>query len=222
MMLRTRWALVAAAIAVAGSLACGSDTMTGPSILTIDAGIPTGWFRVGGAQATYVVGTDGHAHGGRYALAIGGTDTSVLRFNGVAQELRADPYRGKRLRLRGWVRQVGITGSDIGLWMRVDGPGVMQAFDNFSTRPLLGTADWHQVEIILDVPPDALGILFGALMSGRGEFLVDDMTFEVIPATGPTTNQLVGYQDLGVDSVTVANAVAGLPTGPSNLNFESK
>jgi len=221
MMLRTRCAFVVA-MALAGSASCGSDNVTEPSILTIEAGIPTGWVLVGGRQATYVVGTDTHAHSGRYALSIGGTDTSVLRFNGVGQYLRADPYRGKRLRLRAWVRQIGIRGSDVGLWLRIDGPGVMQGFDNFSSRPLLGTADWHQVESILDVPRDALEILFGALMSGKGTFLVDDMTLDVIPATGPTTNQLLGYHDLGVDSLTVANAAAGRPTVPTNLNFESK
>jgi hypothetical protein len=222
MMARARLAVVAAAVAL-GSLSCGSDVTAPPSILEIEAGIPAVWFRVGGTQATYVVGVDSkHAHGGRYALAIGGTDTSVLRFNGVGQNLRADPYRGKRLRLSAWVRQVGVTGSDIGLWMRVDGPGVMQAFDNFSTRPLVGTADWHQVEIILDIPPDAIGIALGALMSGRGELLVDDMQFEVVPATGPSTNQLLGYQPLSLDSATVVGLYAGLPTLPSNLNFESK
>ena len=41
-----------------------------------------------------------------------------------------------------------------------------QGFDNFSSRPLTGTSDWHQVEIILDVPDDAIGIAFGALMIG--------------------------------------------------------
>jgi serine/threonine-protein kinase len=218
-MLRTRWAL-AAAMAFAGSLSCGSDSVTDPSILTIDAGIPGGWFRVGGTQATYVVGTDTRAHGGRYALAIGGTDTSVLRFNGVGQNLRADAYRGKRIRFRGWVKQVGIVGSDIGLWMRIDGPGVTQGFDNFSSRPLTGTADWHQVEIILDVPNDAIGIGFGALMSGRGDFLVDDLTWEIVPATGPTTNQLLDFVTSSLDSAATANAYIGQPTAPTNLNFE--
>lgn len=222
MMLRNRWALAAAAVAIVASVSCGSDSVTEPSILTIDAGIPSGWFRVGGVQATYVVGTDSHSHGGRYALAIGGTDTSVLRFNGVGQNVRADSYRGKRVRFRGWVKQVGVVGSDIGLWMRIDGPGVTQGFDNFSTRPLTGTADWHQVEIILDVPANAIGIGFGALMSGKGVLLVDDLTWEIIPATGPTTNQLLDFAQSSVDSATTANGYASVPTAPGNLNFESK
>ena len=221
MMSHARLALVVASVAVV-SASCGSDT-TAPSLLTIDAGIPQGWFRVGGIVASYVVGIDNHTvHGGGAALAIGGIDTSVRFFSGVGQEIRADTYRGKRVRLRGWVRQIGIVGSDIGLWMRIDGPGVTQGFDNFSTRPLKGTADWHQVEIILDVPANAIGIAFGALMSGKGELLVDDMTFEVIPPTGPTTNQLLEFADAGIDSATFANDYATKGSAPINLDFESR
>lgn len=222
MMQRTRLAIVAAATAIVALVACSSDP-TGPSLLTIDAGIPQGWFRVGGSVASYVVGLDDHnAHGGSAALAIGGTDTSVRFFNGVGQEVKADTYRGKRIRLRGWVRQVNTVGGTIGLWMRVDGPGVMLGFDNFSSRSLEGTADWHQVEIILDVPASAIGIAFGALMSGKGELLVDDLTFDVIPATGPTTNQLLGPTDSGVDSVTTVSLYVGRSNTPTNLNFEAR
>jgi hypothetical protein len=221
MMQRTRLAIVAAATAIVASLSCSSDP-TSPSLLNIDSGIPQGWFRVGGILASYVVGLDEHnAHSGS-ALAIGGIDTSVRFFNGVGQEIKADTYRGKRIRLRGWVRQVNTVGGTIGLWMRVDGPGLMLGFDNFSSRSLKGTADWHQVEIILDVPASAIGIAFGALMSGKGELLVDDLTFDVIPATGPTTNQLLGPIDSGVDSVTTAAIYVARPNTPTNLNFEAK
>jgi hypothetical protein len=222
MVLRTRLALTIAAVVV-GVVSCSSDTATAPNILTIDAGIPQGWFRVGGNVASYVVGIDTrNAHGGTAALAIGGTDTSVLRFSGVGQEIQADTYLGKRIRLRGWVRQVGVVGSDIGLWMRIDGPGLTLGFDNFSTRSLVGTADWHQVEIILDVPANAIGIAFGALMSGKGELLVDDMTFEVIPPTGPTTNQLLEPIPVSVDSATFVQIYAGAGKSPVNLNFEQR
>ena len=223
MIRRSRLALLAALGCAVGSLSCGSAGPTEPNILLIDAAIPTGWFRVGGTVASYVVGLDhNNAHSGKVALAIGGTDTSVRFFNGVGQEVKADAYRGKRVRLQGWVRQANVVGSDIGLWMRIDGPGVTQGFDNFSTRPLLGTADWHRVEIILDVPSNAIGIAFGALMSGKGVLLVDDLTLDVIPATGPTTNQLLEFTASGVDSATFAGVYANQPSGPLNLGFEQR
>lgn len=210
-------------VAIAATACSDSTSPLGPSILTIKPGVPAGWYIVGGNNATYVVGVDNNTvHGGNAALAIGGTDTSRLRFNGVGQSIKADTYRGKRIRLRAWVKQVGVAGFDAGLWMRIDGPGVTEGFDNFTSRPLLGTNDWHQVEIILDVPNDAIGIALGALMSAKGELLVDDMTFDVIPASGPTTNQLVEFTPSGIDSATTATGYQGAPNTPNNLNFESR
>jgi serine/threonine-protein kinase len=135
---------------------------------------------------------------------------------GIVQFIKADDYRGQRVRLSGWVRQTDIRGTDIGLWMRVDGPGVIQGFDNFSTRPLTGTSDWHQVEIILDVPDDAIGISLGALMSGAGVFRVDDLKFEVIPPNGLTTNILLNT----VSSSDLSSQYAGRSKVPANLDFE--
>ena len=102
--------------------------------------------------------------------------------------------------------------------MRIDGPGVMQGFDNFSSRPLVGTSDWHQVEVILDVPMDAIGISLGALMSGSGLFRVDDLKLEVIPDIGPTTNLLVDFPPIPDPS----SQYAGRPTAPTNLDFEQQ
>src|SRR5438445_118025 len=122
--------------------ACSATKSTEPSVLNLHPGIPTGWAIVGTNSPTYSVGTDNNTvHGGVAALAVAGTDTSQLRFSGVGQFIRADDYRGKRIRMRAWVRQAAIAGLNSGLWMRIDGPGVMQGFDNFSGRPLLGTSD---------------------------------------------------------------------------------
>jgi hypothetical protein len=213
--------LIAFFSAAAGS--CSSDNSTAPSALDIDPGFPTSWAPVGTNSPTYVVGTDRvTTHGGHVSLGIAGTDTSRLRFAGVGQAIKPDNYRGKRVRLSAWVRNENTAGTDIGLWMRIDGPGVTEGFDNFSSRPLLGTSDWHKVEIILDVPNDALGITFGALMSGRGQLLVDDMQFEIIPATGLTTNLLAGFTDSGLDPAAVASFYATRPTTPTNLDFETR
>jgi hypothetical protein len=210
--------VVLSLIGVAGFITIGCASSTEP----LHIGVPAGWGIVGTNSASYTLGVDhGTVHGGSAALTIAGTDTSRARFSGVGQFLRADTYRGKRVRLRAWVQQQSIVGTDIGLWMRIDGPGVTQGFDNFSTRPLLGTATWHRVEIILDVPDDAIGIAFGALMSGRGELFVDDMTFEIIPAEGPTTNLLAGFA-AGTDSAVALTNYRARGDTPINLDFEMR
>jgi hypothetical protein len=212
-------AILAANIAAA----CSSDSSTAPSVLDIDPGLPTNWGVVGTNSPTYVVGTDRvTTHGGQMSLGIAGTDTSRLRFSGVVQSIRPDNYLGKRIRLSAWVRNENTLGSDIGIWMRIDGPGVTEGFDNFSSRPIIGTSGWHQVEIILDVPNDALGIAFGALMSGRGQLLVDDMRLEIVPATGLTTNLLTGFTESGLDPAILTAFYATQSKTPRNLDFESR
>ena len=109
------------------------------------------------------------------------------------QEFKADDYRGKRVRLSGYVRPKGI--SDwAGVWMRVDGPpmpGTQMpeplAFDNMQDRPIKGTGDWRQCNVVLDVPEKAQEIAFGILLTGAGEVWMDDLKFEVVGKATPTT-----------------------------------
>lgn len=202
---------------IALSALAGCGDVTSPNNLSISeirAGVPPWWGPLG-RSPLYTVGTETHAHGGRLALAIGSTDSNATTFGGIGQILKADDYRGKRVQLSAWVRQIDVVGTDVGLWMRVDGPGTIEGFDNFSTRSLSGTSDWHQVDVVLDVPDDAQGIVFGAIMSGSGELLVDDMTLEVVPADGPTTNLFTDPVQGQGSNYTNASRI------PINLDFES-
>lgn len=221
-MTRVRLAVVAAAVTL-GALSCGgSDSIAGPSRFDIQSIIPTGWGRVGQVAATYVVGVDNAtAHGGKTAIGMAGSDSVSAFFTGIGQVVKADQYRGKRVRLRAWVKTQGIAGAGpAGLWMRVDGQESELAFDNSATHTLKGSTDWRQIEVILDIPANAIGIAFGALIHGSGTLVVDDVTFDVIAATGPTTDQLNGpVAEPGFDAIT---SYANAPTAPVNLDFEAK
>lgn len=213
------FALVAATLAIA----CSSSEPTAPSVADLNPVIPSWWGAVGTNSTAYSVGTVHETrHSGATALVIVGTDASALGLAGIGQYIRADSYRGKRIRLRGWVRQAAVTGHDIGLWLRIDGPGITEGLDQFSNRPLTGTTDWHQVESILDVPTDAIGIALGAQMSGKGELFVDDLTLDIVAATGLTTNQLAGFTVSQVDSATWANFYRRQGTVAENLDFETR
>lgn len=201
---------------------CSGDKSTEPSVFNINPGAPAGWFLVGQNTPSYTIGVD-HVttHSGSGALHIAGIDSTPSLFRGIGQYLLANNYRGKRLRLSAWVRHVNLAGTDAGIWMRVDGNFQTLGFDNFSTRTLRGTSDWHQVSVVLDVPNDAVGLEFGALMSARGELLVDDMQLDVVTADGPTTNQLVGPQATSFDAVTFYATNVG-PRIAANMDFEAK
>ena len=78
-------------------------------------------------------------------------------FGALSQFIRADDYRGKRVRFSAYVKthDVSAASSGAGLWMRVDGNGGILAFDNMQNRPIMGTTDWKLVSVVLDVPNDA-------------------------------------------------------------------
>ena len=112
-------------------------------------------------------------------------------------------HRGKRLRLSAFVKTQDIK-DWAGVWMRVDGPeqGRSLAFDNMQDRPIKGTADWTRHEIVLDVPDKATNISFGILLHGEGKLWLDDVQFQVVDTSVPTTG-----------------AMRSNPT-PKNLDFE--
>jgi erythromycin esterase len=210
--------------------ACGSDAPTaaqnqhpggsgGPVVIP---GAPVGW--LGSIGAPFGAGLDETDHrGGRAALYLTAVNPplppSTPSFVTVNQGIRADLFRGKRIRLAGWVRQVSLNCSECGLWMRIDGPGVTLGFDNMSDRPLTGTADWHQVSIVLDVPTAAIGITFGALSNGTGTLLVDDLSLDTVGSDVAITSP-PGPPPPGSDSATLVARYARTPSSPVNLDFE--
>jgi DNA-binding transcriptional MerR regulator len=70
-----------------------------------------------------------------------------------AQTATTVPFRGGRVRYRGWLRTRDVASGWAGLWLRVDGPDrEVLEFDNLGQVPpdrsLKGTNDWTQAEIV--------------------------------------------------------------------------
>jgi erythromycin esterase len=116
------------------------------------------------------------------------------------------------------VRPKNVGAGGAGLWMRVDGPGVRQAFDNMSDRPIIGTSGWQLFSVVLDVEPNAIGIACGVLLSSSGEIVVDDFRIEVVGNDVPVTKPSGSVPS--ADSATIAASYARQPTTGVNLNFE--
>jgi len=224
---------------------CGHEA-TGPSessatptltALNSSVGAPIGWFGFMGSPARFVLGPQtASVHSGTQAAYIGlrgatGTDST---FANMSQAIQAGAYLGKRVRLSAWVRPVGVTlpvaaavadGQSppvSGLWMRVDGYGSTLAFDNMQTRPVVGSTDWQQVSVVLDVPSYALGIAFGALFSGSGQLLVDDVALETVSTSTPLTDLLKGEITNTVNGDSTVAYYSRSPAAPVNLGFEVK
>lgn len=147
--------------------------------------------------------------------------TEVGQFGFVSQPLSAVVYRGKRVRFSGYVRTDSVGGSGAGLWMRIDAPTRTVGFDNMIGfgRPILGSGDWARHSIVLNVPNDAVGITVGILLSGSGVVRLDDVSFEVVDATVPTTGTDEGAS-VGSDSTAITEYYERLASAPEDLDFE--
>jgi len=180
--------------------------------------MPTGWMRMG--MPGFRVGLDRSV--GRSGGASGHVtaESQVSNaFGSLSQIIRADDYRGKRIRFSAYVKTRDVSGRGVGLWMRVDGNGGTMAFDNMQSRPLLGSVDWTRASVVLDVPGDAEGILFGLILASGGEVWMDDASLEVVATDVEPTNMLAATADPA--KVAEQRAMfANSPLSPVNLRLD--
>jgi hypothetical protein len=149
---------------------------------TQTAQAPKGWSLTGSHREHYYLTTDGKArHGGKSsATLISKNSASDDGFGSMKQEIKADNYRGRRVRYSGYLK-AELAAQRAALWMRVEGAdGKILAFDNMDERPATGTTAWKKYEIVLDVPEAAQHIALGAHFEGKGQIWVDDLKLEVV------------------------------------------
>ena len=169
----------------------------------VGATVLGGWFLAGTKPAEYWVGVDpDQLYQGHDCAFLKSKTQSVDGFGTLMQSIRAEQYKGKRVRFSGVVKSQGVV-SWASLWMRVDQGRDMVAFDNMQDRPVKGTTDWQRYDVVLDVPPDSTGISFGILLDGAGEVWLSSTKFDVVGADVPVTG--------GVDKKR--------PDNPVNLDF---
>jgi erythromycin esterase len=206
------------AVAVAATLAGCAETATGPQFHALRVGPPQGWFGTA-PGGTYEVGlTDTHRSDAS-SLYITGTNDPT-RFGSVGQSLKPDMYRGQRVRWSAWAKHESLEATEAGLWIRVDGPTGVLAFDNMDDRPLTGSADWHLISVVVDVPDEALGFTIGALMQGSGIMLLDDGKLEIVGTDVPVTRVYVPGPPDTTYASQAASAYGGAAYSPRNMGFE--
>lgn len=212
-----------------GLSACSILDVRGPELPSdvtaqlIRLGPPPPWFGGTSRSDLYELGIAGVRHGGQAAAYLRSKTTAVdtSSFVTVAQSISAVAYRGRRVRMTGFVRVDSVTGPGAGLWLRIDGPRGTLGFDNMIEfgRPIVGTRDWTTYSVVLDVPVSAVGVTAGMLLQGRGTVRVDDVRIEVVDASVPTTGTTGPYSQTG-DSTATTNRYDRMPTAFTNLDFE--
>jgi len=165
---------------------------------------PAGWVVAGTAPGDYEFAVDSTiaATGKRSASITAKPGARPDGFGTLMQKIAADDYRGGRWRLSAYMRTEGANRAQ--MWMRIDGPlHKVLGFDNMGSRPVTGTTEWTQYDIVLDVPPESIAIAFGFFLNGAGKVWADSFRLEKVAATVPTTP---------TESV--------LPRSATNLDFE--
>ena len=118
-------------------------------------------------------------------------------FGTVTQAVPAHELRGKRVRLRAFVRtELADAGSAAQLWLRVDRPGgAMGFFDNMGDRPIR-SAQWASYEISGPVAADAERVVFGGFLAGSGKAWLDGFELAVEEGTDwrPVPIQNAGFE----------------------------
>ncbi|MES1245894.1 MAG: S41 family peptidase [Acidobacteriota bacterium] len=106
-----------------------------------------------------------------------------------------DSLKGKRVRLRAWVRAEMIGDGHAQLGLRVDRAGGKPGFfDNMADRPIRSTS-WKPVEIEGDVAPDAKRILVMLVVTGGGQVWLDEVSLAAMDGTGGTVLLNPGFND---------------------------
>jgi hypothetical protein len=189
------------------------------AVQPIVSGLPSGWERIFSRAADlYRIYVDSEIkHGGQASasLKFNCGDDHQYPWASLAQSIAGDEYRGKRVRLSGWLKTVDA--GEAGLWMRVDGEQRMLAFDNMSDRVVSGTTDWKMYSVVLDVPDDAKNIFLGVLLTGKGQTWADDLTFEVVGRNIAVTNKALAENIDDPDRAKIPKATIKRPI---NLGFE--
>jgi len=161
-----------------------------------------GWVKAGANPDDYDMGVDrGVAFMGTSSGFVRSRTSEPRTFGTYMQMFDASEYRGKRIRLSGYVKSEAVE-QRASMWMRVDRGRTPTAFDNMQNRPITGTQPWTQHTLVLDVDRQATAIAFGIMLSGKGAVWIDGLAFDVVGDEVPSTDMIKLLQ------------------GPRNLDFE--
>ncbi len=165
----------------------------------------TGWHMAGSHPSQYEHAfADETTYEGKPVVELRSVVPRTDGFGTLMQTFSAEQFSGQRVRFSGALKSESVE-DRVGLWMRVDGPSrQMLAFDNMAGRPVGGTTDWENHEVVLDVSDEAVAIALGVLLVGGGEAWMSDLDVEIVGPEVETTD---------------AGMIAALPERPQNLDF---
>ncbi len=179
---------------------------------------PLHWRIGGSAPAEYSMTASGEAaYEGNYGarIQLTGRVPGQSAFGTLAQSMWADPWRGKRISMKSWIRTEEAKSGQ--MWLRIDGPEGSLSMDNMDGREIKGTTGWSLYEIVMDVPAEAIVLVYGVFLVGGGRVDFDSITFaEAAPGAEVTTRYFFHPKTTPNEPPPPTPN----PLGPANLDFE--
>ncbi|MGC4039424.1 MAG: S41 family peptidase [Flavobacterium sp.] len=140
----------------------------------VEKGKPVGWTTFG--NETYKVALDSTTvKSGKYSLSISNNSNTVDY--AAWSFFLPDNYKGKKIKLSGFLKTDNVTDGFAGLWLRLD-PSVN--FDNMRDKAIKGTNDWKEFSVELQMKPEATErIALGGLLVGKGTVWIDGLKVSI-------------------------------------------
>jgi hypothetical protein len=141
---------------------------------------PPGWFVLDAVQDTEYL-AEWHANcrdDAPCAVLAGPATATAGNLGSLLQDFDAAPFRGKRVKLRAWIKlEAGALGDKAHMLLRVNWPNAGTGSpDSMDDRPI-ESSEWKSYEIRGVVAPDAASIRIGVALYGRGRVSVSGVEF---------------------------------------------
>lgn len=162
--------------------------------------IPGGWYASGDSLADYKVGSDVSRRPGGSGMTSGYIKAAVTNPSSSAaltQAINADRFRGRRVRLTGFVRRGGDVGT-ARLFLRVERKGLQHAADYAGATVFVPAREsdeghgWIKQAIVVDIPKDCTGVRVGLVSIGAAEAWLDDVKFETVGDGVASVGSVIG------------------------------
>ena len=148
--------------------------------------VPYGWYIPPYAQESgyYAYLTDENPAEGRYSLTLAkdtATEKDLAPFGSVMQSIEAEPYLGKRVKIRAAVK--AMIESDTGsahLWIKEHLVNDQEGFFDMMEEDPIVINEWDYYEIEAEISPYARQINFGLALVGTGKAWIDDVSIEIL------------------------------------------
>jgi hypothetical protein len=177
--------------------------------------LPEGWLIYSPKKGEYqTTRTTDVKHSGSAAGTISRLAGNDENFETLMQAVDAQPYRGKRIRFAAWLKTTDVASAQ--LWLRIDSASARLAMDNMTDRPVKGSTDWREYEVIMDVPENSVHLAFGVILAGKGTLYIDDASLEVYSESSKSTTT---HDEKSMSGGTFS-PMRRVDPAPSSLGFE--